>query len=170
MVNMISTLQIILALVLLLLGRRLYWAVVGAFGFIAATQWALANLQGQPEWAILAIGLAVGIIGAFAAIYLRMIGIGLAGFFGGAILVSGLLSLFGVPQDNLFTIFTIIGGILGIFLMFYLFDWAVILLSSISGASILTNQITTNDVPKIIVIFVIALIGVLLQSQDLKKR
>jgi len=44
-----NVIQIIMALGLLLVGRKLYWVFVGAIGFISVTELAFAHLQNVPE-------------------------------------------------------------------------------------------------------------------------
>ena len=163
-----NILQIILALGLLLVGRKLYWVFVGAIGFISVTEWAFTHLQGMPEWSVLLIGLAVGVIGALLAIFLRAVGIGLAGFLGGAYLFMTLSGLLNVSNQTLDLVLTIVGGIIGLILVLSLFDWALILISSLSGAAVLARFIPLDGVNDVIWIAILAVIGIVVQARDLR--
>jgi hypothetical protein len=156
--------QILLGIGMLFFGRRLYWAVVGAFGFLAATSWAFTAFQNQPEWVLILIGLAAGLVGALLAIYVGIIGIGLAGFLGGAILTMGLVSMLNLPQGGLEFILPLVGGILGSILMYMIFDWALILLSAVNGALLLANGLPVEGIPASLVAIGLAIIGVLVQA------
>ena len=68
----IRILQIIIGLGLLFLGRRLFWFFVAAIGFITATEIAVNTMSTSPEWVIILIGLAAGLLGALLAIFSRL--------------------------------------------------------------------------------------------------
>jgi hypothetical protein len=162
-----NIIQIILAVGLLFFGRRLYWAFVGAIGFIAATEWALTAMQGQPEWLIVIIGLAVGLIGALLAVFLRAAAIGLAGFLGGAYIFLALYRLFEMSNPTARLVMLIVGGLLGLIVMIVIFDWALIVISAASGALLLANYIPGEMIPIWIVTIILFVIGVIAQAWDL---
>lgn len=72
---------------LLILGRSLFWLFAAATGFLTGAAIAARFFQREPEWIVLAIALAVGIVGALLALILpKAIG-ALAGFWAGGYLV-----------------------------------------------------------------------------------
>lgn len=158
------TIQLILALGLLFAGRKLYWLFVGAVGFIAASEWVLVNFSAQPEWMVILIGLAVGIVGAVLAVISRMVGVGLAGFLGGAYLLMEFSQLLEIAEPTSMLVLTIVGGIIGLVLALSLFDWALILISSLTGAILLTNFVPGPAYAAWIVLVVLAGIGIFVQS------
>lgn len=162
----INILQIILAIGLLFLGRKLYWVFVGAIGFISVTEWAIANLQGSPEWIVILLGLAVGVIGALLAIFIRAAGIGLAGFLGGAYILMTLSNLLNIADPALDIGLTILGGILGLIFILAIFDWALIIISALSGAALLSKYIPVEGVNDWIFIAVLAAIGIFIQARQ----
>ena len=162
-----NLIQIILAIGLLFLGRRIYWAFVGAIGFIAATEWALTAMQGQPEWLIVIIGLAAGLIGALLAVFLRAAAIGLAGFLGGAYIFLALSRMLELADPTTRLVMLIIGGILGLVIMLLIFDWALIVISAASGALLLSNFIPPEIIPAWIASLILFVIGVIVQAWDL---
>lgn len=161
-----SIIQIILALGLLFFGRRLYWAFVGAIGFISVTEWAIANLQGSPEWVVILMGLAVGVIGALLAIFIRAAGIGLAGFLGGAYIFMTLSNLLEITNPTLDIGLILVGGIIGLILILVLFDWALIIISALSGAALLITYIPVKGVSDWVSIAVLTIIGVIVQARE----
>ena len=162
-----NIIQIILAVGLLFFGRRLYWAFVGAIGFIAATEWALTAMQGQPEWLIVIIGLVVGLIGALLAVFLRAAAIGLAGFLGGAYIFLAIYRLLELSDPTARLVMLIIGGILGLVTMLLIFDWALVVISAASGALLLSNFIPGEMIPVWIITIILFVIGVIAQAWDL---
>lgn len=165
---MIPAIQIIVGIAMLLFGRKLFWFFVGAIGFISATTWAVENMSGQPEWMIVVIGLVAGLVGALLAIFLRTVGIGIAGFLTGGFLTSTLMYALGFSGSRLGGIFYLVGGIIGLVLFYGLFDWALILLSSASGAFILARHLPVPDRFYWLVLIVIAVVGIGVQAQQLE--
>lgn len=159
--------QIILAIGLLFFGRRIYWAFVGAIGFIAATEWALTTMQGQPEWLIVIIGLVVGLIGALLAVFLRAAAIGMAGILGGAYIFLAIYRMFELTDPTVRLVMLIIGGILGLLIMLLIFDWALIVISAASGALLLSNFIPAEMIPAWIASLILFVIGAVVQGRDL---
>ena len=124
-------------IVLLVFGRRLFWLFVGIAGFIAGFETAQQYLALQPVWIIWTIGLLCGLIGILVAIFFQRLAVGLSGFAAGSYIALYLASLTGGAA--LFWVY-LAGGIIGAVLMYLLFDWALILLSSIAGASLIVQS------------------------------
>jgi hypothetical protein len=127
-------LRILIGTSMLFFGRRLFWLFVGAAGFIFGIHAARLLLQGGPEWAAIALALAAGLIGALLAIFLQRFAVAVAGFALGGYVLPGLLGQLGWGSGHSYWILFFIGGIAGLLLVSVLFDWALIILSSVSGA------------------------------------
>lgn len=162
-----TILQIVLAVGLLFLGRRLYWGFVGAIGFIAVTEWALAHFQAQPEWVALLLGLAVGVIGAVLAIFLRAVGIGLAGFLGGAYLFMSLATMLEISDPIISTVLTVVGGILGLIFILSVFDWALIVISAVSGAVLISKYVHLEGGYGWLLMVGLAVVGMVVQASNM---
>lgn len=159
--------RILIGAALLSFGRKLYWIFVGALGFAAASYLVSQYLQVTNEWLILGISLVVGIFGALLAVWLQNFAIGLAGFLGGGQIALSLLTNFGLAPQRWGWMVFIIGGIIGVILIVALFDWALIILSSLGGASLITEAIRIPR-PMILLIFIIlAALGILIQARTL---
>ena len=79
----IEATRILLGMVLLAFGRRLFWLFVGAVGFVAGARFADRFLPGQTEDVYVIFCLIVGAVSAVLAVTLRKIALGVAGFLAG---------------------------------------------------------------------------------------
>ena len=81
--DMTSLIGLVVGLVLLFWGRRLYWLFVAGIGFLTGLALAPDLLPGWPDWLILLAALVVAIVGAVVAILAQRLTIGLIGFVAG---------------------------------------------------------------------------------------
>ena len=63
----------------------------------------------------------------------------------------------------------VIGGIVGALLLLALFDWVLILLSSIEGAHLISGAITMPEKGALILLIALAVIGVIVQGSMLRR-
>jgi len=63
--------NILVGLALLILGKKLFWLFVGAIGFIGASDMAARYFSGLPDWQILIITVAAGLVGVLLAILFK---------------------------------------------------------------------------------------------------
>src|ERR1700756_2718363 len=80
--------DILIAVVLLLFGRRLFWLFVGGIGFIVGFNFATQAFQGEPAWVALAVAAVVGLMAAVLSIFLQRLVVAIAGFFAGGYFLS----------------------------------------------------------------------------------
>jgi uncharacterized protein DUF4203 len=156
--------SLIAGILLLLLGRRLFWLFVAAIGFAAGMTFATNVLHIQQELTALIIGLVIGILGALLAIFLQGLAIGVVGFLAGAYILATLAGSFGIDQGIWLWIVYLIGGIVGVFLMAKIFDLAIIILSSLAGASLIVQAFHPSGGISLIVMIVLAIFGIIIQS------
>jgi hypothetical protein len=157
-------LNILAGALLLLFGRRLFWLFVGVIGFIAGMNLAAQYLVGANQWVILVVGLVAGLIGAVLAVLFQRIAVALAGFYAGSYLAIYLLGVLGVDTAQFPWVISILGGILGAVLVFVLFDWALIVLSSLVGASLIAPALVSGSQGQMIVFVVMVIIGIVVQA------
>ena len=136
---------------LLTLGRKIFWFFVAASGFYAGLELATRYLNIQPEWVALLIALAVGLVGALLAYFFQKLVIGAAGFLAGAFISSRLVSYLGTQVKSWDWLLILIGGIIGIVLMFAIFEWALIILSSLAGAILVVEGLKLASLVGIVV-------------------
>lgn len=147
---------------LLLLGRQLFWLFVGGAGFVAGMIAATHLLTGlEPEW-IMAISLAAGAVGIVLSLLLQRLTLRVAGF-----LAAGYVS-FMIYQE--WTVGPwgwacfIGGGIVGALMVMAVFNWALICLSALTGATLIAQQLPIAP-PWIAVLWTLLLaVGVAIQS------
>ena len=160
---------IVLGLIVLTLGRKLFWLFIGAVGFIAGLYISKHSFYGEPSWVMLLIGLVVGTAGAILAIYLQRIAIILSGFFAGGYLMLSLIYSMEWHMALVPWLFFMIGGILGAVTTAAFFDWALIILSSLTGATMIVNALPLNLYASVLILAVLILVGVSVQATLMKR-
>ena len=168
--NPVLMVNIIVGIALLVLGKRLFWLFVGAIGFIGASDAAAAYFSGLPHWQVLVICLGAGVLGALLAFLFQKAAILLVGFYAGGYLTLSLLTMLKValPGNPPWAPF-VIGGLLGAVLLYVLFDWTLIVLSSLAGAALIAQTIHPMGIPSPIVLLVLFLAGIIVQGSIMKK-
>ncbi|HEV2054529.1 MAG TPA: hypothetical protein VGV06_05055 [Methylomirabilota bacterium] len=145
---MSSVAGILVGLVLLGYGRRLYWAFVAGVGFLTGLALGSRLLPGQPEWMILTVALVLALAGG---------GIGLL-----------LLRQQGITGDVPAWVVYLVAGIVGLVLVRTLFEWALIVLSSLAGAGLIgagvEGRIVLSQGLACLLVIAVALIGIAVQA------
>jgi hypothetical protein len=152
---------------LLVFGRRLFWLFVGIAGFIAGFDLAQQYLALQPDWLIWGAGILCGLVGILLAIFFQRLAVGLGGFAAGGYIALHLTSLMGATA--LFWIY-LVGGIIGAVLLYLLFDWALILLSCIAGASLVVKSLQWDPLYKMLLYVCLIIAGAAFQAVWMHKR
>lgn len=158
---MLTFINAILGGALLVAGRRLFWLFVGAAGFVTGFQLTTRFFQG-PEGVAILVGLVVGLIFALLAIFLQTIAIGIAGFLSGGYVLLALTAMLGLDAARFIWIIYIVGGIIGVILVSFLFDWAIITLSSLAGAALVVEAFQLQRSGLVFLILFLA--GVIIQG------
>jgi len=122
----------IAGLLLLVMGWKLFWLFVGVVGFAAGFKAAQLFFGPQPFWVLWAAGLICGIIGAVLALFFQKLAIAVGGFVAGSIITLHLTLTMGYDVG---AVVALIGGIVGSVALYLLFDWTLIILSSLAGAT-----------------------------------
>jgi hypothetical protein len=159
----------ILGIILLTTGKRLYWLFVAIVGFVIGLVVASTYINLEPHGLVYVVALGVGIIGALLATFLQKIAIALVGFivggYGAYYLASTYLT---VGADTTFVIAFIIGGVVGLLLVASVFNWALYILSSWAGATLVTQAVNDSvglsSTLSMVVFFVLFILGMIIQS------
>lgn len=156
---------------LLLFGRRLFWLFVGCVGFIVGFEMANDALQGQSEWLVLLIALGVGLLGAVASIFLQRLVIGVAGFFAGGYFLSALaMTALHTKAESAQWVAFIIGGLIGGILTIVLLDPALIILSSLAGATAVSQNVPLTPSAQALLFVVLLVFGIMVQTAQYARR
>ena len=138
MVNIPGT---VIGIMILFIGRKLFWLFVGCIGLLAGLTYTEQFLGPQEEYVILGVAVLIGLAFATCAFLLKKLAVGLAGFMVGAYVTLYFLKAFGFHSSQLVWLICLAGGVLGIALLAFLFDWAIIFLSSIFGAVLIIQSV-----------------------------
>jgi hypothetical protein len=164
---LISILQIILGLIVLTTGLKLIWLFVAVMGFVFGMYIVMDLFHMKTRWLIQIIGLAVGVIGAVLGVYMKNMAIVVVCFISGGYGAYYLAQLMGIKSGVLRWIFFVVGSILGIILLVIQFEWALILLSSWGGATLVSKHLTKQRGIAFVVFLTLTLVGVLVQAVGL---
>lgn len=161
--------QILLGISVLFFGRKLFWLFVGAVGFIAGASLAEMLLRGNPEWLVLVVAAACGVLGALIGVLLQRVAIAVSGFLAGGYVAVVLLHHWGWRADVHLWIPFLIGGIIGALLLSVIFDPAVIVLSSLIGALLTVSPLNMSPLHTGLLFIVLAATGMIAQTIMLKR-
>jgi len=153
-----------LGLLVLLFGRRLFWLCVAAVGFAAGFEVAPHFIHEPSPVLSLSIGLVFGFIGALLALFLQKVAIAIAGFLAGGKLATAVAAAFFIAATSYFGIIFLVGGIVGALLLLMLFDWALIVVSSVVGAYLIEHTIVLPPAGSTILFIALAAIGIVVQA------
>ena len=160
----IDFIHIIIGIIILISGRKLFWLFVGCVGFVIGFHYTPYLWNIQSHLLLMIIAIFAGIIGAVVAIFFQKIAIGLAGFAAGGYIALSLLNLIGLQISQIAWLPYLLGGIIGALLLFLVFDWALIIVSCFAGASIIVQTVTINPTVKLGLYCALIIIGGIIQS------
>jgi hypothetical protein len=159
-----AVLRFVFGIILLTMGRKLFWLFVAGAGFVAAIFLARHYVHVEAEWLVVVIAVGAGILGALLAVFLQRLAIGVAGFLVAGYGAVALVQLAGVDPGRLAWLPFVIGGVIGAFLMAVLFDWALVALSSLSGAALVAEAFSLGRPLTAFVFFGALFLGIAVQS------
>ena len=166
----IPILSVLIGAVILFFGRRIFWLCVAAVGFAAGMQVA-PHLMHEPTPILqLSIALVLGFIGALLALFLQKIAIAIAGFLAGGKLAMALVAAFIAEGARYPGITFIVGGIIGAILLLALFDWALIVMSSVVGAYLIGQTIVLPPTGTTVLFVILVAIGIAVQAAAFGRR
>jgi hypothetical protein len=169
-VDAVRILEIVVGLAVLLMGRELYWLFVGGAGFALGANLASRFLVGPSGWVTLLIALSAGLVGALIALFLQRVAVAIAGFLAGGYLVISLLDTVGwgeaLPSWALF----VAGGVIGVLAIALLFEWALIVLSSLVGAALVAQAIPLRTLVQVMLFVILLAVGVSAQLRLMRRK
>jgi hypothetical protein len=154
--------------VILFFGRKLFWLCVAAVGFAAGVEIAPHLVHEPSPLLALAVALVLGLIGALLALFLQKVAIAVLGFLAGGKLAGSIAAAFFVHYAQYSTVIFLIGGVVGAILLLALFDWALIVVSSLIGAHLIQSAIVLPASGSTIVFIGLGVLGILVQAASLR--
>lgn len=157
--------NILIGLILLIAGRRLFWLFVACVGFASGYHYAQQIGAIHSPILILILAIAAGALGAVIAILFQKAAIVIAGFAAGGYIGLILFDQFvGLPTQTVWLPY-IIGGIIGAIFLFLVFDWALIFLSTMTGATLIVQTAAFKPWVEIALFFALVVVGMFFQAK-----
>src|SRR4051812_29072357 len=165
----VAVIGVLIGIVILFFGRKLFWLCVAAVGFAVGVEIA-PQLVHEPSTVLaLVIAIIFGVLGALLALFLQKIAIAVLGFLAGGKLASAIAAAFFVHYAQYSTIIFVIGGIIGAILLLALFDWALIVVSSFIGAYLIQSAIVLPPTGSTLVFVGLAIVGIFVQAASFRR-
>jgi hypothetical protein len=155
--------QVLAGIVLLFFGRKLFWVFVGVIGFLAGMHFGTAMATGQPQTIILLIAIGMGLLAALLAVVLQRVAVALAGGLAGGMLAMQMATALGSASEPIRWFFFFVGAVLCAILVTLIFDWALIGLSALTGANLVSQALPLDHLMHLIVTVILFIAGVLVQ-------
>jgi hypothetical protein len=157
----------IIGMLLLFIGRRLFWLFVACVGFASGYHYAQQIWGIHSPVLVLVLSIATGALGAILAIFFQKAAILVAGFAAGGYIVLSLFDQFARSPAQLVWLPYIIGGIIGAIILFFVFDWALIFLSTLTGATLIVQMVVFNPWVEITMFLALVIAGMVFQAKTM---
>jgi hypothetical protein len=159
-----------LGALLLIVGRKLFWLVVGVLGFVSGIELVPQVIHDGSRLTILTVAIAMGVLGALLAVFLQYLAVGIAGFIAGVHLIPAFLSLLNFQINRYMWVFSLVAGFIFAILALVLLNWALIMLSSLVGASLVCQALMLGKTAAALVFVILVVAGVMLQSNHFRRQ
>jgi uncharacterized protein DUF4203 len=166
----IPILSVLIGAVVLFFGRRLFWLCVAAVGFAAGMEVAPQLIHEPSPVLQLTVALFLGFIGAALALFLQKFAIAVAGFLAGGKLAMALVTAFIAEGARYPGITFIVGGITGAILLLSVFNWALIVMSAVVGAYLISHIVVLPPTGATLLFVGLVAIGIIVQVSTLRGR
>ncbi|QDU97823.1 TM7S3/TM198-like domain-containing protein [Lignipirellula cremea] len=161
-----QAIRILLGIVLLLFGRKLYWVFVAIAGFLVGMQLADVLLVGQGQVVRILAAVAAGLIGALLGVIAQRLAFAICGLYAGGYAALRIAEMAGSTENHL--LWFILGGVIGAIIAAVIMDWAIIVLSSLMGAGAIVGELTLHPQYAFALFVALVVFGIILQSQSLE--
>ncbi|HEU0208354.1 MAG TPA: DUF4203 domain-containing protein [Candidatus Udaeobacter sp.] len=160
----VTIVGVLMGIVILFLGRKLFWLCVAAVGFAIGVEIVPQLVHDPSSLLALIVALVFGLLGALLALFLQKVAIAVLGFFAGGKFATAIAAAFFVHYAQYSTMIFIVGGIIGAILLLALFNWALIVVSSFIGAYLIKSAIMLPPTGSTLVFVGLAIIGIFVQA------
>jgi len=165
----VTIIGVLIGVVILFFGRKLFWLCVAAVGFAVGVEIAPLLVNESSSLLALLIALIFGVLGALLALFLQKVAIAVLGFLAGGKLATAIAAAFFVQYAQYSTIIFVIGGIIGAILLLALFGWALIVVSSFIGAYLIQSAIVLPPTGSTLVFIGLAMVGIFVQAASYRR-
>ena len=171
----VPLIRLIFGALLLFFGHRLFWLLAAIAGFLFGIQLAGSLGFDWPQWMQILLAIVLGLgMALLAVLSIRIAGM-VVGFLIGWVLVVEIMTTFGIQAGMINLILAVLGGVIGAILTLAVFDYAVVILSALAGASTVVSAIVdlTGLAPAnpllLVAGVVLAIVGIVFQWRDLEE-
>jgi hypothetical protein len=165
----VTIVGVIIGVVILFFGRKLFWLCVAAVGFAVGVEIAPLLVNEASSLLALVTALVFGVLGALLALFIQKVAIAVLGFLAGGKLATAIAAAFFVQHAQYSTIIFVIGGIIGAILLLALFGWALIVVSSFIGAYLIESAIVLPPTGSTLVFIGLAIVGIFVQAASFRR-
>jgi hypothetical protein len=155
---------LVVGALLLLAGRRLFWLFVGVAGFLAVSSLSLQLFPVHTPGTRLLIALFAGLVGIVLAFVAQRLAVAIAGFLIGAHAAAVLLGFHAAHFTATQWLVLAVAGVLAAVLAQWVFDLALVVLSSLAGASLLVDAFGMARPTRVLVFVLLAALGIAIQA------
>lgn len=159
-----TTLRLSIGFISLLTGRQLYWLYSGGVAFISTFFLAplFYNLTAGLNLFFTALG--IGVVVAFLTFLVGRIMVALAVFLAGGYLLVIVPRVLGWETDWFSWVAFVIAGLIAAVLVLVWFDFTLIVLSSLTGASLITQTVRMSLFNTNVAFFAMVIFGMVTQA------
>jgi hypothetical protein len=166
--------RILVGLLLLALGRRLYWLFVAALGFLYGLELGPRLFPQRSGAMIVIIALVLAVVGAVLAGVATKVALGAIGFVAAGGIAALALQHLTIESGLVVLAVYLIAGLIGAVLFLLLFNAALIVLSSLTGAYLIVlsaEQLRLmSPTTGTALIIVLAAVGIVVQARPWRSR
>ena len=166
----VTIVSVIMGVVILFFGRRLFWLCVAAVGFAVGIELAPQLVNDPSSLLALVIALVFGLLGALLAVFLQKVAIAVLGFLAGGKMGTAIAAAFFVHYTQYSTIIFVVGGLIGAILLLAVFSWALIVVSSFIGAYLIESALVLPPTGSTLVFIGLAILGMFVQAASFRRN
>ncbi|HVS64677.1 MAG TPA: hypothetical protein VMT85_14375 [Thermoanaerobaculia bacterium] len=163
--------QIAVGAVLLLFGRRLFFLLLGAAGFLLGFALVSSGLPESLGWTVspdvrLVVALVAGVMGAALAFVVQRVALVVAGLLLGGVAAWQVIGLAGIDWNGLELLLVVAGAVLGAALIRGLFAVVLIGVSAWIGTSLILPATGLEGTPAVLAGLFLLMIGIAVQAGE----
>lgn len=159
--------NIIVGLLLLFMGRKLFWLSMGIMGFLVGVNYAAAFMPQASGLNLFILAIFLGMVGALVAVVFEWVAVMLVGFLAGGYFLINVFSILTAQIQDAWWLY-FIGGIIGMFIMAIAFNWALIGISCAAGAMLIVEHLNVDESLRNLIFICSLVIGILVQCITFK--
>jgi hypothetical protein len=163
----LAGLLLVIGVILLILGRKAYLISIGILGFLGGLYIFTTFIGTAHDWRSILFALLTGTIGSLLAYALHRAAWVFGGFCGGGVLLYYLRDATGIFASVSPILLFVIGGIAGAILLLLVLDQALILISCLTGAALITYQSRLHGVQGLLLFSALFICGVIIQGRSM---